>query len=731
MVRSLTDVGAPTPTPRTPKPPRPRIPRALPDVSFDDLMAAARINGRQVADRAARRWRADPALAVWQAVTAPLWAGSGIPTPARPVLRAEAGDDADASLASTPQGAWLASQVHALTRRFWLAWIASAALRGIALGAIACTLWTLGAIQGALPQPRMVPFIAVVILGGLAGLAFGLVNRPTVTRVAMMLDRTFDLHERTITAFTPPPDGLSPRIRALQLADAANAFEEIRQDVRGAAVLPLREMVIAALAGIALVTALLFNIASTGIPATEPVQIPAFVPSSERFAREAQAQKAQQLADAAKQPPAAIAPETTPGTGEPAGELGDLRAVGNALGTNAVTEPSASRIAQGDFPGAQDQLEQNAQAAASLPQADRDALADQLDQAADGMEDGDLKDATQKAADGLREGGDAAVTGLNELAGQIGASGEQATTQGQGAETGQEQSSSQSSQESQGSSSQAGSQGGQAGETGQGTQSGETGSAQSEGASSGAPQGDPGGGVAAAPGIGSDPATSGDGQPSQGDGGSGSSQSGSAGGQAGQASQAGQAGQSGEASSSSSSQGGGAQPGASSSGQSGSAGQSGDAGSQPSGSETGGSQGNGASGGTTPNEPSETTTQGGGGSGNEQEPSDTAQDGKASSNPPPGSTQQDGTSDTAQQPAGGNETLVLQGTSDDDGIATGNDTGSSSSGSGSGAGAASGSATQGTVGPAGPDSNRVPDRYRDLVKAYFDGDGLPPDEDQP
>ncbi|MGN6484261.1 MAG: hypothetical protein ACTHMX_07655, partial [Thermomicrobiales bacterium] len=381
MVRSLTDVGAPAP--RTPKPPRPRIPRALPDVALDDLVVAARTNGRRFAERTARRWRDDPALATWQMVTAPLWLGSGIPVPARPVLPRHAtdADGAGAAMGSTPQGAWLASQVHALTRRFWLAWIASAALRGIALGAIACTLWTLGAIQGALPQPRMLPYVAVVILGGLVGLAFGLANRPAVTRVATMLDRTFDLHERTITAFTPPPDGLSPRIRTLQLADAANAFEEIRPEVRGAAVLPLREMVIAALAGIALVTALLFNIASTGIPGMDPVQIPAFVPSSERFAREAQAQKAQQLADAAKQPPAAVAPVTTPGDGEPAGELGDLRAVGNALGTNTVTEPSASRIAQGDFPGAQDQLEQNAQAAATLPQADRDALADELDRA--------------------------------------------------------------------------------------------------------------------------------------------------------------------------------------------------------------------------------------------------------------------------------------------------------------------------------------------------------------
>ena len=726
MARSLTDVGAPTPTPR---PRGPRIPRALPEVSLDDLVASARTNGRRVAERTARRWRDDPMLAVWQAITAPLWRGSGIPVPRRPVLRAQPLDgELDRSLIATPQGAWLASQVQGLTRRFWLAWMASAALRGIALGTIACTLWTLGAIQGVLPQPRLLPVVLVVVLGGLVGLAFGIVNRPTVTRVATMLDRTFDLHERTITAFTPAPDGIAPRIRAIQIADAANAFEEIRGDVRGAAVLPLREMVIAALAGIALITALLFNVASAGIPATEPARIPAFVPSSERFAREAQAQKAQQLADAAKQPPAA-APETTPGSEGQAGALGDLRAVGNALGTNAVTEPSASRIAQGDFPGAKDQLEANAQAAASLPQAERDALADELDRAAAGMEDGDLKDVTEKAADGLREGGDAAVTGLDELAGQIGASGEQATTQGQPSESGQGQASSQSADTSRQSPSSS-AQGGQAeGGTDQGARSAETGDGQPGSATSnGAPQGDPGSGVAAAPGIGSDPAESGQGQQSPGDGGSGSQQNASAGGQAGSAGQAGQSGQQGQASSGSSSQGGGAQPGASS-GQSGSSGQNGETG-QPSGnSETGGSQGGGASGGTTMPNDEGNPSQGGGGSGNEQKPSERAQDGKASSDPPPGSATKDGASSDAPPPAGGNETLVLQGTSDEDGVATGNDTGSSSAGSGSGAGAASGSATQGTVGPAGPDSNRVPERYRELVKAYFDGDGLPPDEE--
>ncbi|MGC4108315.1 MAG: hypothetical protein QM753_18495 [Thermomicrobiales bacterium] len=723
MAQSLTEVSPS----RSPKPPRPRLPRNLPEVSIDDLLASARTNGRRVADRMARHWRHDPALLAWQVGTAPLWLGSGIPSPDRPVLPMRHGDIAERAdiLDNSVQGAWLAEQVHGLTRRFWLAWMTSAILRGIALGAIACTLWTLGAIQGALPQPRMVPFIAIVILGGTLGLAFGLVNRPSVTRIAAMLDRTFDLHERMITAFTAAPADLTPRIRSIQLADAANAFEEIRQDVRGAAVLPLREMVIAALAGIALVTALLFNIASTGIPETDPIQIPVFVPSSERFAREAQEQKAQQLADAAQQPPAAISPETTPGESASAGTLGGLRAVGNALGTNAVTEPSASRIAQGDFPGAQDQLEQSAQAAANLPQAERGALADELDGAAKGMEDGDLKDATQKAADGLREGGDAAVTGLNDLADQIGESGEQATTQGQPSESGQTSSSSQASGQSS-SASQSG-QSGQDGQSGQRAQTGDSGTSQDGGASGQAPQGDPGSGVAAAPGIGSDPAERGQEQPGN-DGSGGSSQRAS--GQTGQAGQAGQAGQQGQASSGSSSQGGGAQSGAPS-GESGSTGQTGEKGSSPNGSETGGSQGGGASGSTSPTDPGAPKSGGGSGNGNEEDPSKTAQDGKASDNPPPGSDQQASGAGDTSQPVGGNETLVLQGTSDDDGVSTGGNTGSSSAGSGSGAGAASGSASQGTVGPAGPDRNRVPDRYRQLVKDYFDGDGFPSDEDQP
>lgn len=696
--------------PKLPKAPRlrPRL-RSFPEISLDEIRDALRDRQRRIA----RGWRNDPSLAAWQTFTALLWLGSGIPVPDRPVRSTTAQHamlPADDALMTTEQGRWLASQMHSLTRRFWLAWMTAATLRGVALGTIACTIWTLGAIAGAFPQPRVLPFVLLVVLGGVVGLAFGLVNRPSLARVAAMLDRTFDLRERMVTAFSPPD--ATPRIRAIQLADAANAFVEIQHDVRGAAVLPMREMVIAALAGIALVTALLFNIASAGIAPTEPVTIPVFVPSSERFAREAQEQKAQELADAAKKEPAAAAPESQSGSND-TGAVGDLRAVGTALGTNETTSPAATQIAEGDYAGAKDSLNQSADAAANLPQEERDALADQLDQAAAGMADGPLKDATEKAADGMREGGDAAKQGMNDLADQIGKTGQQATTQGQAGSTGSNtQGASESSQQAQSSSSSSnGSGSGQQGQASDKAESGQSGSSSDSGAS----QGDPGEGMAASSGIGSDPGQEGAGQQGASGNSGSSSQSGSG--------QAGQEGQQGASSSGANGSGGSSQQSGSNGGQTGSDAQSGSGGSQKSGAD-GGSQANGAAGGSSQSDGAKS----GGSDSSKNGSANSAQDGQASSNVKPGDPGTTSGNSDVPSASSGDQTVVLQGTSEESGVATGNETGASSSGSGSGAGASAGSGKQGTVGPAGPDSNRVPEKYRDLVKAYFDGDGLPTED---
>ncbi|MFT4039593.1 MAG: hypothetical protein QM692_15505, partial [Thermomicrobiales bacterium] len=55
------------------------------------------------------------------------------------------------------------------------------------------------------------------------------------------------------------------------------------------------------------------------------------------------------------------------------------------------------------------------------------------------------------------------------------------------------------------------------------------------------------------------------------------------------------------------------------------------------------------------------------------------------------------------------------------GVQTSTDGGSAMRGSGAGVTAGAGFATQGEVGEAGPDSNRVPEEYRDTVERYFGG----------
>ena len=67
------------------------------------------------------------------------------------------------------------------------------------------------------------------------------------------------------------------------------------------------------------------------------------------------------------------------------------------------------------------------------------------------------------------------------------------------------------------------------------------------------------------------------------------------------------------------------------------------------------------------------------------------------------------------------ERVALPASSGDQGVQTSADGGSALRGSGAGVTAGSGFATQGDVGEAGPDSNRVPPQHRDTVERYFGG----------
>ena len=678
----------------------------------------------------------DPLLLIWQMVTAPFWIGSGVPLPARPARRAvqtwqtSQTPQADStSFQAVAPAVYLESHLQSLARRFWIAWICSSAIRGFTLGTLAGTVWTIAGVLDLGDPPHATGLIALIAIGSLLGIAFGSTTRPSTVRIAAMLDRTFHLDERLTTAFDPSlTSAPSSAMRRLQLADAANAFAEIREDIHGAAVLPIREAVIGVLAGICLITALLFNIAGSPIPATANAVVPAFVPSSERFARQQQELESQQRAALTQPAKASRAPD------ESANAAKDLSTVGAALDTQPITKPASDNISAGNFGGASQSLRDAASAAGSLPQADREALAKKLDDAAASIspENPDLAKASKQAASDLRAGGDQATSGINDLADQIDTTGKKATSQDKGANGSQPETSASNSSSDQQRTTDSPSQQGQSpsGQSQQGSQQ----TKQSQSSSS--TGNDPGSGMAAQPGIGSEPQKSAsdgqEGQPGGAKAGSGESsqtQSGAGSQQAGQqpGTGSGSTQQNGTGKSSSSSSGSGGPQSQQSEGN-GSSGKPGSSSNPQTGSDPSQSAGTGSGAGQSnsndqANSPQNTSS---GGAGADQKiTSDPGRTGKAG-DPPPGNTDSSKASTDNPTAQSGDQSLVLQGTSEKDSIGTGNDIGSSSSGSGSADGTAAGNATQGEVGPAGPDSNHVPDAYRDVVKGYFNGDGTTP-----
>ncbi len=82
---------------------------------------------------------------------------------------------------------------------------------------------------------------------------------------------------------------------------------------------------------------------------------------------------------------------------------------------------------------------------------------------------------------------------------------------------------------------------------------------------------------------------------------------------------------------------------------------------------------------------------------------------------------QGGEGESGLDPETVRDRLALPAAQGEQGVQTSSDGGSALRGSGAGITAGSGFATQGDVGQAGPDSNRVPEQHRDTVERYFGG----------
>lgn len=639
----------------------------------------------------ARQLPTGPALwrLVWRIVWAPFWIGSDLPAPAlprreqRPRLDAgPAGNQVVRFLDRTVWRTWVQRLAGVLVRSIWLALAVGCLWLGLELsGGPAVTFTGLLAIG-----------VAFVLLGGL----FGALVRPTRRQVARMLDRSFGLQERMVTAVDNlgrevPKEGERASVVYLQIADAANASAALRGERALRLHPPTREIVLAVAA--ALVLAALFFLRGVGgtIPSLSAAAVPAFTPAAERLAAE--------QAETAAQMPTDEVP-TTQEVEQRAQRSNqaqrDLQSLGHALADHAVTRPASEAIQRSDYPAAADQLRDLAQSADQLSESAREGLAQDLDQAAEQMspENQSLADAAREAAAGLQQGSEAAQEGVRELGDAVEQTGNQVMSQRELAEQMQraqgQDSAEQGSQEP-GAENAGQQEQGQEGQQGQ-QASGQPG--EGEASQSGANEG-----TDAQPGEGGDPSRQGGEQESSAPGQEGAAdQAGGAPGQQGQGAQGEQAG---------------AQNGA----QAGADSANGEQGSQ-----------------AGQNADSQQTGQGAGaGSGQEQGQSSAGQPGAGTDQQQPaegapaqervttgdGSGGQGQQTDTAEDPR---KTLQLPRT-EGPGVQTSNDLGSSSSGAGAGVAAASGTTQQGDVAIGGPDSNRVPSDYRTLVEDYFSEPG--------
>lgn len=678
-------------------------------------------------ERERARFVADPRLFLWQAGWIPIWLGSNGPAP-RPWQRGQVTRRAALAADASGAGEFIQANLDRLAFRLWLSLLSGSILRGLWLALLVVAGWVLLATVRPVGLPPALALVALAGLGAVIGGAYGLLHPIHPSTVAVMLDRTFGLDERLTTASGQTAEGHGTDVTGailprLQLADAANALGEVTHELPRAVFFPVREVIALLVVAMALLTGLFGYVPDQPVPSIADAPVPRFVPASERLANPEAGERP--LANSPEQPaPSSSDIQQQAQTAQQARE--DLGVLGEALEDHPITQAASEAIAAGDYGAASEMIRSAASQAPAASQEEREALADDLDAAADQVAptNPDLADSSREAADDLRQGGTQSQEGLEGLADTVDKTAGAVAPEdpaAQGPESGEQ-----------------GTAGGaRPGATGQESESGgdaqqeqESGTDQGSSSSSSQPQqpageaGDPGEGVAAEPGVANEemqePEAGGEeaGEMS-GASSSGQSQSGAGSAPDPEATDGGsgsdQAGQEPAPGEGASAEGGDPAPDAGSQGLIGAPDD-----------ETSASQGSGAGTGQSgANDEPRGEQEGGGptiaGGGEAAEPPAVGEAG----DPPPGNGGSDGAAGEVGNVSGGTNDLQLQGTSDQ-GVRTGGTSGSSSTGSGAGSGAASGDQVQQQVGVAGPDANRIPDGMQDVVEDFFTEPGSGP-----
>lgn len=627
---------------------------------------------------------------LWREFWRPYWAWSDAPPPE--IAVADLPVPAHIGLA----GQAVVAGIDRIRRNLWISHAAVFICRGIWLGLlVASILMLIDLLGGPIFNPQLSGAIGAVLV--LGGVVLAALSKPGRRRTAQMLDRSFHLHERLATALddlglgVPEPGARAPLIY-LQMADAANAVAMLRADHRLRPAIPVRELAIAVIFALLLTVLAFARGLGGGLPALATARVPAFTPAIER----PQAPQPTEAEVAAAAAPPTVQ-EVLERQDRSAQARRDLQQLASALSDHAATSQAAADISAGDYAAASEQLRQAGQQTANLSPGARQALAEDLQTASEGMDPATngLQEATQNASQSLEGDPASSNEGMHDLADAVERAGQDVVSQ---SDLASEMRNARQAQPSQSNSGQDGNRSQASG--GQGDPS-------SSGAQSSASSGDPGAGVDAS--AGSEGNESGA-QEQQGGSESGSRNEGS---QSGGQQDGG--GESGNGQSPGEGQGGGM--GENSAGGEGAPGEEAGAGAEG----TGDSETARPGGGAGTGESSEEAQEPGGAStsATENQAGETA----AAPNVTEASTDGDGGGQgLSGGPQTGNlERVALPASSGDQGVQTSADGGSALRGSGAGVTAGSGFATQGDVGEAGPDSNRVPAQHRDTVERYFGG----------
>lgn len=346
----------------------------------------------------------------WKAVFAPYWLWSDIPAPQPPQRDLPlphgglAGDHLAKALRAIALRAWLQRTLTILARAAWL-------------GILVAVIWLAIEVGGG-PEFDLgvLKWIAVAIF--IPAIVLALLSKPSRHQVASMLDRSFHLQERIVTAIANigrdvPLPGQRGEMPYLQVADAANAIAVVKSDSAFRVNPPVRELVLAITW--ALVFASLFFLRGGGgsIPDVESRNVPAFVPAAQQFVNTPEE----------VQPPQSVGQEvpTVAEIQELAERSNDARedllTLADALSDHAFTRSASSSLNQGSYAEAAQQLRDIAEQADQLALNERESLASDLESAASEMtQNGQpLAEASRSAAEGLREGGEPAAEGVEGL----------------------------------------------------------------------------------------------------------------------------------------------------------------------------------------------------------------------------------------------------------------------------------------------------------------------------